>query len=171
MSKISIGNGWQNILAAAIAEAAALPEQWCFEIVAAERVDGALKISATYISGDVPLDDHLPADRKLPHPWRSEMRIREAACAKSLATCECCGRPGRLVDAGAGEEARVRCVRHEYVVDAMAWSGNRVGFMFESTGEAMSHFLADYGEGLDFMQTAQAAGLFDDDGGDEETGG
>ncbi|RVH78099.1 hypothetical protein CN203_11425 [Sinorhizobium meliloti] len=150
MSNISVANGWRRILAEAVEEASKLPEEWLFEIVAAERVDGALKLSATYVSGDVPLDDHLPAEKKLPHPFRSEMRIREMARAKSLVTCECCGREGGLVDAG--ESARVRCVQHGYVVDAGEWSGNPVGFMFETAEEAMSHFLADYGDGLDMMK-------------------
>ncbi len=165
MSVISLAYGWQHILAEAIAEAQALPQEWCFEISKAETVDGTLKLSATYNSFDVPLDDHLPPERKLPHPWRSEMRIREAARARSLQTCECCGREGELVDAG--ETARVRCVRHEYVVDAVEWGGNPVGFMFESTDEAMAHFLADYGAGLDMMQDLQAAA--DEDDADEAT--
>jgi hypothetical protein len=160
MSNISVAHGWQHILAEAVAEAAALPEKWCFEITAAERVDGALKLSATYVSGDVPLDDHLPADRKLPHPYRSFLRIREAARARSLVTCECCGRPGMLIDVG--EAPRVRCVQHEYVVGAAEWSANPVGAMFETTDEAMAHFLQDYGDGLDMMQE-----LARDDGDDD----
>lgn len=150
MSNISVAYGWQHILAEAIAEAQALPQEWCFEITQSERVDGALKISATYISGDVPLDDHLPAEKKIPHPWRALQRIREAARARSLQTCECCGRMGKLIDAG--ENARVRCVRHEYVVDVAEWSGNPIGAMFESTEEAMAHFLDDYGKGIDMMK-------------------
>ncbi|MEY9831060.1 hypothetical protein ABIA25_002875 [Sinorhizobium fredii] len=155
MSVISVANGWKHILAEAVAEAAALPEQWCFEITRAERVDGALKITATYVSGDVPLDDHLPWDQKLPHPWRAMLRIREAAREKSLVTCECCGRPGQLFDAG--ENARVRCVQHGYVVDAVDWSGNPVSYMFESADEAMAHFLKDYGDGIDMMQELASA--------------
>lgn len=150
MSNISVANGWKHILAEAIDEASKLPPEWCFEIEEAERVDGAMKLSATYVSGDVPVDDHLPADRKLPHPYRSFLRIREKARAKSLQTCECCGREGRLVDAG--ESARVRCVRHEDVGDATKWSANPVGFMFESSEEALAHFLADYGAGVEMMQ-------------------
>lgn len=155
MSKISVANGWQHILAEAVEDAKALPEEWCFEIVKVETVDGELKLSATYVSGDVPLDDHLPPESKLPHPWRSFQRIREKARARSLVTCECCGREGRLIDAGEG--ARVRCVRHEDVVDAFEWSGNPVGFMFDSADEAMAHFLEDYGAGLDMMQELQTA--------------
>ena len=162
MSNISVANGWRNILAEAVEEASKLPPEWCFEFVKAERVDGALKLSAMYVSGDVPLDDHLPPERKLPHPWRSLQRIREAARARSLVTCECCGRPGQLVDAG--ENARVRCVQHEHVVDAVAWSRDPVGFMFDSADEAMSHFLADYGAGIDMMQELQAGA--DEDHGD-----
>lgn len=160
MSNIPVANGWQHILAEAVEEASKLPVEWLFEITAAERVDGALKLSASYNSFDVPLDDHLPPERKLPHPWRSEMRIREKARAKSLVTCECCGRHGQLVDAG--ETARVRCVRHEYVVDVVEWSGNPVGYMFDSADEAMAHFLADYGAGLDMMQELQAGSDEDD---------
>lgn len=156
MANISVANGWQHILTEAAEEAGKLPEEWCFEITAAETVDGALKLSATYVSGDVPLDDHLPADRKLPHPYRSFVRIREAAHAKSLGTCECCGRPGMLIDAG--EAPRVRCVQHGYVVNAVEWSGNPVGFMFDNADEAMAHFLHDYGDGLDAMQELAAAG-------------
>ncbi|MEZ0003253.1 hypothetical protein [Sinorhizobium fredii] len=159
MSEITVANGWKNILAEAIAEASKLPPEWCFEIVAAERVDGALKLSATYNSFDVPLDDHLPAEKKLPHPFRSEMRIREKARAKSLVTCECCGRPGKLTDAG--ESARVRCVQHAYVVDAVAWSRDPVGFMFDSAEEAMAHFRSDYGAGIDMMRDLTREG--DDD--------
>lgn len=150
MSNISVANGWQQILAEAVAEASKLPEEWLFEITKAERIDGALKLSTTYVSGDVPFDDHMPADRKLPHPWRALQRIRETAREKSLVTCECCGRPGKLIDAGEG--GRVRCVQHEYVVDAVEWSGNPVGFLFDSAEEAMAHFRADYGAGIDMMQ-------------------
>ncbi|CDN95397.1 MULTISPECIES: hypothetical protein [Rhizobium/Agrobacterium group] len=151
MSEISVANGWQQILAEALAEARGLPPEWCFEIVKAETVDGALKISANYVSGDVPLDDHLPPDQKIPHPWRAMMRIREKAREKSLGTCECCGRPGTLV--GADEEARVRCRLHEYVLDAVGWSGTAsTGYMFDNPEAAMAHFLKDYGDGLDMMQ-------------------
>jgi hypothetical protein len=160
MSNISVANGWQHILADAVEEASKLPEEWLFEITQAERVDGALRLSATYASGDVPLDDHLPTDRKLPHPYRSFLRIREAARARSLQTCECCGREGKLIDAG--ESARVRCVRHEDVVDVMEWSGNPVGFLFDSAEEAMAHFLEDYGDGLDMMQELAREDVDDD---------
>ena len=142
MLEITVANGWQQILAEALAEARGLPPEWCFEIVKAETVDGALKISATYVSGDVPLDDHLPPDRKIPHPWRAMMRIREEAHEKSLGTCECCGRPGTLV--GVGDEARVRCRLHEYVLDAVGWSGTAsTGYMFDNPEAAMAHFLKD----------------------------
>jgi len=164
MSGITGANGWKHILDDALAEAAMLPAEWCFEITRAERVDGALKLSATYVSGDVPLDDYLPPERKLPHPFRSLLRIREKARAKSLSTCECCGRPGRLIDAGLS--ARVRCVQHGYVVDAAEWSRDPVRFMFDSTEEAMQHFVWDYGDGLDAMQELQAA--TDKDAGDDD---
>ena len=113
MTEISVTPGWQHILDEAVAEAAALPDEWCFEIVRAETVDGALKLSATYVAGDVPLDDHLPPSQKLPHPFRAMMRIREKAREKSIQTCECCGRKGLMI--GAGQNPRVRCQEHEDV--------------------------------------------------------
>lgn len=158
MSVISVANGWQHILAEAAAEAAALPPEWCFEIVKAETVDGALKISATYVSGDIPLDDHLPSDKKIPHPWRSMVRIRENARAKSIQTCECCGRMGCMI--GAGQDTRVRCAAHADVADAMTWLPPE-GVLFETDEEAMAHFLGDYGDGLDAMQELSRSG--DDD--------
>ena len=149
MSVISVANGWQHILDDAVAEAAALPPEWCFEISSADRVNGALRISATYVSGDIPLDDHLPSDKKIPHPYRSFMRIRDKARQKSLVTCECCGRMGKLI--GAGDEARVRCAAHADVLDAMTCVPPE-GVMFASDQEAMRHFLSDYGDGLEAMQ-------------------
>lgn len=161
MSNISVAHGWQHILDAALIEAATLPPEWCFEITGAETVDGALKLSATYVSGDVPLDDHLPPDQKLPHPYRAFRRIREAVREKSLVTCECCGRTGHLIDAG--DEARVRCCAHEYVKDAVEWSSaaKTAAVMFESDEEALAHFLDDYGDGLDFIRRVQEEGLID----------
>jgi hypothetical protein len=138
-----------------------------FEITRAERVDGALRLSATYNSFDVPLDDDLPPERKLPHPFRAFQRIRETARAKSLVTCECCGRPGKLIDAG--ERARVRCVQHGYVVDAGEGNGNPIGFLFDSAEDAMSHFLRDYGDGLDTMKELEAAVEQDSDERHSET--
>ncbi|RVL94710.1 hypothetical protein [Sinorhizobium meliloti] len=157
MSTISVASGWQHILAEAVAEAQTLPPEWCFEIVAAETVDGALKLSAAYVSGDVPLDDHLPADRKIPHPYRAMLRIQEAAWAKSLVTCEVCGREGRLI--GAGQDARVRCVRHEDVVDIEQWEEKRAAMraMFETEEESVEHFRQDYGKGVDMMRHLQTA--------------
>lgn len=163
MSTNSVAPGWQHILHEAIAEAAALPEEWCFEIVRAETVDGALKISATYVAGDVPLDDHLPPSQKIPHPYRSFLRIREMARAKSRVTCECCGRIGRMN----GDDARVRCPAHVDVVDAMSWQQPE-GVLFASDEEAMAHFLGDYGDGVDFIQEQQAAGAQDPDAEDSE---
>lgn len=160
MTEIIVAHGWQHILDEAVAEAAALPDEWCFEIVKAETVDGALKISATYVSGDVPLDDHLPPEKKIPHPFRAMMRIRETARRKSLVTCECCGRIGKLV--GAGDDARVRCAAHVDVEDAMSWQPPK-DVMFETDEEAMAHFLADFGDGLDFMQEMQEMARNGDD--------
>lgn len=132
MSIIPVAQGWQHILDDAVVEASKLPPEWCLEIVKAETVDGALKISATYVSGDTPLDDYLPPERKLPHPYRSFVRIRENARAKSLVTCECCGRVGRLI--GAGDDARVRCAAHAYVADAMTFVPPE-GALFETDEE------------------------------------
>lgn len=145
MSEITVANGWYQILADAIDEAAALPEQWAFEITSAKRaVDGSLKIDASYNAFDVPWDESVP------HPWRAWQRIKNRAQERSLVTCECCGRVGRSI--GAVPDARVRCAAHVDVVDAVEWSGNVVGYMFESAEEAMAHFLADYGDGLDMMK-------------------
>ncbi|WP_117190997.1 hypothetical protein [Rhizobium terrae] len=157
MSEISVASGWQHILAEAVEEASRLPPEWCFEITHAETVDGALRLSATYVSGDIPLDDHLPPERKMPHPWRSMMRIRENAKQQSLVTCECCGREGRLV--GVGDEARVRCGRHEYVVDVAEWEEKRASMrtMFETEEGAVEHFRQDYGKGVDMMRDLQTA--------------
>lgn len=131
MTEISVTRGWQHILDEAVEEASRLPAEWCFEIVKAERIDGALRLSATYVSGDIPIDDHLPPSQKLPHPWRSMMRIREVAKEKSIVTCECCGRIGTMI--GAGQDARVRCPAHEDVVDAVAWGGAASdGYMFDT---------------------------------------
>lgn len=149
MSEFTVANGWQHILDEAVAEASRLPPEWCFEISSAETVDGALKISATYVSGDVPLDDHLPPERKLPHPYRAMMRIRETAREKSLVTCECCGRVGKLI--GAGDAARVRCAAHADVVDAIGWVPTESA-LFESDEEVMKHFLSDHGDGVEAMQ-------------------
>ncbi|CUW87576.1 hypothetical protein [Agrobacterium genomosp. 2] len=131
MREIIVASGWRHILDEAVAEASRLPPEWCFEISSAETVDGALKLSAAYFSGDIPLDDHLPPEKKIPHPFRAMMRIRETAREKSIQTCECCGRPGQSV--GAGDEARVRCPAHEDVVDAVAWGGAASdGYMFDT---------------------------------------
>lgn len=115
MSKITVSEGWRKIVDEAIAETATLPSDWLFEIVSTATVDGALKLSATYVSGDVPLDDHLPPQHKLRHPYRSFVEIRENAKTKSLVTCECCGHAGKLINVAS--EARVRCMRHVNVLN------------------------------------------------------
>ncbi|MHC2298980.1 hypothetical protein [Rhizobium mongolense] len=136
--------------------AAKLPEKWASEVVAAKRErDGSLRIDASYNAFDVPWDESIP------HPFRAWMRIKQAAQTKSLVTCECCGRTGGFI--GAGQEARVRCVQHGYVVDAVEWSGNPVGAMFDNSGEAMAHFLQDYGDGVDMMQELTGAAEQDSD--------
>ena len=161
MSEITVANGWQNILAEAVAEANALPEEWAFEIVRAKRAfDGSLQLDAQYNAFDVPFDESIP------HPWRAWQRIKRKAQERSLMTCECCGRPGQSV--GVVPEARVRCPAHVEVLDAVAWSGDPVGYMFETAEEAMEHFLQDYGAGLDMMQELQAAA--DEDSDDVEEG-
>jgi len=164
MSEITVANGWYQILAEAIDEAATLPEDWCFEIVRVTRApDGSLKLDAQYNPFDVPWDESVP------HPWRAWQRIKRKAQERSLVTCECCGRPGKSV--GAVPDARVRCPAHVDVVDAVEWSGDPVGFMFDSAEEALAHFLQDYGAGLDVMQELQAAADEDSDveEGDPET--
>jgi hypothetical protein len=45
----------------------------------------------------------------------------------------------------------VRCAAHVDIVDAMSWVPPE-GAMFASHEEAMAHFLADFGDGLDAMQ-------------------
>lgn len=149
MPIISVAHGWQHILDEAVAEASKLPEEWLLEIVHARRVDGMLDLWATYAARDIPLDDYLPADKKIPHPYRSFIRIRDKARQKSLVTCECCGRMGKVI--GAGDEARVRCAAHADVEDAMSWEPPE-GALFASDEEAMAHFLSDFGDGLDAMQ-------------------
>ena len=44
MSDITVANGWQHILQEAVEEASKLPEEWCFEIVSADRVDGPVRL-------------------------------------------------------------------------------------------------------------------------------
>ncbi len=161
MSEITVANGWYQILAAAIDEAASLPPEWAFEIVRAKRVvDGSLQLDAQYNAFDVPFDESVP------HPWRAWQRIKRKAQERSLVTCECCGRCGKPV--GAVPEARVRCPAHVDVLDAVEWSGDPVGFMFESAEEAMAHFLDDYGDGIDFMREMQAAAGEDSDDVEDE---
>jgi len=158
MPIISVAHGWQHILEEAVAEASKLPEEWLLEIVHARRVDGMLDLWATYAARDIPLDDYLPADKKIPHPYRSFIRIRDKARQKSLVTCECCSRMGQMI--GAGDDARVRCAAHADVVDALGWQPPE-DVLFETEQEAMAHFLGEYGDGLDAMQ--ELAGKDDDD--------
>ena len=84
--------------------------------------------------------------------------------SKIVVACECCGRPGALV--GAGSDARVRCVRHEYIVDAGDWlrARSEMRLAFESEAELMAYFLRDYGAGLDLVRDLQR----DPDGSDPE---
>ena len=161
MSEITVANGWYQILAEAIDEAALLPEEWAFEIVQAKHaVDGSLQLDAKYNPFDMPWDESIP------HPWRAWQRIKRRAQERSLMTCECCGRPGKSV--GAVPEARVRCPAHVEVMDAVEWSGDPVGYLFDSAEEAMAHFLQDYGDGIDFMKEVQAAADEDSDDAEDE---
>lgn len=144
MSEITVGNGWWFIVAEAIDEAAKLPEEWCFEVVSAKRApDGSLRIDASYNAFDVSWDETVP------HPWRAWQKIKLAAQARSLVTCEICSRSGRL--RGEGTEALVRCEEH-------------VGVDEDPSG--LEHFLSDFGDGLDFMQEMQSAAKRG--GGDDE---
>lgn len=134
MTEITVGNGWYGIISEAIDEAAQLPPEWCFEITSATCVDGALKIDASYNAFDVPWDESIA------HPFRSWQKIKREAQAKSLETCEICGRAGRL--RGDGNSARVRCEEHVDVAE-------------DPSG--LEHFLADFGDGLDMMRALHAA--------------
>ena len=105
MSEIVVAKGWHDLLVEAMDEAAKLPEEWCFEIVAAKRAPGgSLLVDASYNAFDMPWDESVP------HPWRSWQKIKQAAQARSLVTCEICGRTGRMSGAGIG--AVVRCEEH-----------------------------------------------------------
>lgn len=66
--------------------------------------------------------------------------------------CGCCGRTGRVI--GVGSEVRIRCVRHDHVVDVEAWRRElaAMSFAFETEAEMVEYFQRDYGDGLDFMQ-------------------
>lgn len=144
MTEIIVASGWQHILDEAVADASRLPDEWCFEIANAKRAaDGSLRIDASYNPFDVPWDESVP------HPWRAWQKIKRKAQERSLVTCECCGRMGKLV--GADQEARVRCAAHADVVDAMTWQPPE-GVMFETDEEATAHFLSDYGDGVDFIR-------------------
>ncbi|MDR6587385.1 hypothetical protein J2735_000520 [Agrobacterium tumefaciens] len=69
-----------------------------------------------------------------------------------VVACECCGLPGMLV--GAGSEARIRCVRHAYVIDAEEWLRARsaMTYAFETEEEFTAYVQRDYGAGLGAMQ-------------------
>lgn len=135
MTEITVGNGWWPIVSEAIDKASRLPEEWAFEIVGAKRApDGSLRIDASYNAFDVSWDETVP------HPWRAWQKIKLAAQARSLVTCEICGRAGRL--RGDGNSARVRCEEHVDVAE------DPIG---------LEHFLADFGDGLDMMRALHAA--------------
>lgn len=82
-----------------------------------------------------------------------------------VVVCECCGLPGKLVEAGS--EARMRCVRHEYVIDAGHWLRARAAMnhAFDSEEELMAYLRRDYGAGVDLVQELQR----DPDESDPET--
>lgn len=85
--------------------------------------------------------------------------------AEIVVTCECCGRPGELIGGG---EAMARCPVHHDIVDAEEWLRIRAAMpaMFESESEALKHFLADYGAGLDLVRELQRESVSDTDCGD-----
>ncbi|WP_162723324.1 hypothetical protein [Agrobacterium sp. lyk4-40-TYG-31] len=70
-----------------------------------------------------------------------------------VVACECCGRPGMPV----GYEARIRCVRHEYVVDAQEWLRARsaMTYAFETEEELTAYLSQDYGAGLEMVRGLQ----------------
>lgn len=141
--KSEVGNGWAAIVAAAIADAAMLPVDWAFEITSARRVNGGLMIDARYAQIDVPPAQMIA--KLAPHPARSLRRIQILAHERSLVTCEICGRPGRL--RGGGEAALARCDEHIFVDDP----------------SGITHFLADYRDGLDMMQFLHGEAKREDD--------
>ncbi|MGN8152696.1 hypothetical protein ACTJK5_10515 [Agrobacterium sp. 22094] len=86
--------------------------------------------------------------------------------AEIVVTCEFCGRPGGMI--GGGIDARARCPVHLDVVDAEEWLRSRAAMsaMFESEQEALAHFWADYGAGLDLVRELQRESVSDTDCGD-----
>lgn len=77
-----------------------------------------------------------------------------------VVTCECCGRPGDLIGCG---QSKARCPIHRDVVDPGAWKKARAAMpaLFGTEAEALEHFLADYGAGLDLVRELQR-GICDD---------
>ena len=64
--------------------------------------------------------------------------------------CECCSRLGVRV----GDDTRIRCVRHEHVVDADDWlrALSKMAFAFETEEEFTAYVRRDYGAGLEMMK-------------------
>jgi hypothetical protein len=63
------------------------------------------------------------------------------------------------------DKAMVRCPVHRDVVDADAWKKVRAAMpaLFDSEAEALAHFLADYGAGLDLVRELHIASVLDSD--------
>lgn len=74
--------------------------------------------------------------------------------AEIVVRCECCGRRGELIGGG---QSKARCPVHRDVVDAEAWKKERAAMpaLFATEAEALKHFLADYGAGLDLVRELQ----------------
>ncbi len=83
--------------------------------------------------------------------------------SESVDKCECCGRPGMLV----GNDAKIRCVLHQHVVDAAYWlrAMSAMAFAFETEEEFTAYVRWDYGAGLEMMKWLQR----DPDRSDPET--
>lgn len=82
--------------------------------------------------------------------------------AEIVVGCACCGRPGEMIG---GDEAMARCPVHRDVLDAEALRAERAAMpaMFESEAEALAHFLADYGAGVDLVRELQSESVPDTD--------
>jgi hypothetical protein len=99
-----VPKGWLPIVTDAIKESAGFPETWLFEITGSKQSGGALLLEAAYHSPDILVGS------KEPHPFKAFVDLRERARARSLETCEICGKTGRLCDEKTN--ARVRCEEH-----------------------------------------------------------
>lgn len=86
----------------------------------------------------------------------SVITVKGDANVGNSVTCACCGLPGGAI--GEGDERRIRCRRHEDVIDVGEWRARQdaIPVMFKTEEEALAHFLADYGAGLDMMKELAA---------------